>query len=140
MKNITKEYSNGELTIVWEPKKCIHSEVCFKTLPRVYNPKERPWVRPNNASTEDLKDQINRCPSGALSFYINDEKVDDIAEPSIEVRAFENGPLMVKGSLRVINSNGEEELKERSTSFCRCGASKNKPYCDGSHYEINFEG
>jgi uncharacterized Fe-S cluster protein YjdI len=62
-----KEYSNGEITIVWQPKKCIHSGVCVKTLPKVYNTKERPWIKPENATTEELVSQVAKCPSGALS-------------------------------------------------------------------------
>lgn len=62
-----KEYSNGEITIVWQPNKCIHSGVCVKTLPKVYNPKERPWIKPENATTQELIDQVAKCPSGALS-------------------------------------------------------------------------
>lgn len=62
-----KEYSNGEVTIVWQPKLCIHSGVCVKTLPKVYNPKERPWIKPENAATQEIIDQVAKCPSGALS-------------------------------------------------------------------------
>lgn len=62
-----KEYSNGEITIVWQPNKCIHSGVCVMTLPKVYNPKERPWIKPENATTQELIDQVAKCPSGALS-------------------------------------------------------------------------
>lgn len=62
-----KEYSNGEITIVWKPGLCIHSGVCVKTLPQVYNTKERPWIKPENASTEELISQVAKCPSGALS-------------------------------------------------------------------------
>jgi uncharacterized protein len=64
---ITKEYSNSELTIVWKPEKCIHSGICVKTLPKVYNPQERPWIKPENASPEELINQVAKCPSGALS-------------------------------------------------------------------------
>lgn len=63
----TKEYSNGEMTILWKPEKCIHSGICVKTLPEVYHPKERPWIKPNNATSEELIDQVSKCPSGALS-------------------------------------------------------------------------
>ena len=62
-----KEYSNGQVTIVWQPKLCIHSGVCVKTLPKVYNTKERPWIKPENATTEELMSQVAKCPSGALS-------------------------------------------------------------------------
>ena len=63
----THEYSNGEVTILWKPDKCIHSGICVKTLPEVYNPDERPWIKPNNATTEQIIDQVAKCPSGALS-------------------------------------------------------------------------
>lgn len=66
-----KKYSNGEITIKWQPKVCQHAGVCVKTLPQVYNPKASPWIAVENASTEELKKQISNCPSGALSFTIN---------------------------------------------------------------------
>ena len=72
LKSKKKEYSNGEITVVWEASKCIHAGVCVKTLPQVYNPEERPWIKVEHASTEELKAQINQCPSGALSFYENE--------------------------------------------------------------------
>jgi len=65
------EYSNKEITIVWQPKLCQHAAVCVKSLPKVYKPKEKPWIAIENASTEALIEQINNCPSGALSFYEN---------------------------------------------------------------------
>jgi len=66
-----KEYSNGEITIVWEPALCIHSGICAKTLPQVYHPKEHPWITIENAATEAIKNQIDHCPSRALSYYFN---------------------------------------------------------------------
>nr|WP_299382295.1 (4Fe-4S)-binding protein [Allomuricauda sp.] len=68
---LKKEYSNGELTVVWKPKLCEHAGICVKTLPKVYNPREKPWIKPENASTEELRNQIDQCPSGALSYYAN---------------------------------------------------------------------
>jgi uncharacterized Fe-S cluster protein YjdI len=65
---IFKEYQKDGLTIIWKPKRCIHSGVCVKTLPMVYDPKAKPWIKPENASVEALKNQINNCPSGALSY------------------------------------------------------------------------
>lgn len=73
---IIKTYSNGELTIVWQPGKCIHSGVCVRTLPQVYNPKAKPWITIENATTEALKAQITNCPSGALSYFMNKDKQD----------------------------------------------------------------
>lgn len=62
-----KEYTNGEITILWKPELCIHSGVCVKTLPQVYNPKERPWIKIDNASSNELINQVRKCPSKALS-------------------------------------------------------------------------
>ncbi len=69
--DIKKEYSNGEITIVWKPEKCIHAGICVQKLPNVYDPKEKPWITPKNANTETLIKQIKQCPSGALSYYKN---------------------------------------------------------------------
>ena len=67
-----KEYTNGEITIVWHPGKCQHAGVCARTLPQVYKPKEKPWIQMEHATTQELKDQINQCPSGALSYYTHE--------------------------------------------------------------------
>ncbi len=66
-----KEYTNGEITIKWQPALCQHAGVCVKTLPNVYDPKASPWISIENASTEELKKQVSNCPSGALSFTLN---------------------------------------------------------------------
>ncbi|WP_199852722.1 (4Fe-4S)-binding protein [Aquimarina sp. Aq78] len=68
---IRKEYTNGEITVVWKPGKCIHAGNCVKTLPEVYKPKEKPWIRPEMATSEALENQIKKCPSGALAFHEN---------------------------------------------------------------------
>ena len=65
---IFKEYQKNKLTIIWKPNKCVHSGVCVRTLPKVYDPKVKPWIRPENASEEELKIQIDICPSGALNY------------------------------------------------------------------------
>jgi uncharacterized Fe-S cluster protein YjdI len=63
-----KTYSNGEITIKWQPKLCKHAGICVKMLPQVYNPKAKPWIVIENASTAELKEQVSKCPSGALSY------------------------------------------------------------------------
>lgn len=64
---IKKEYSNGEITIVWQPDLCIHAGVCVHSLPEVYRPSQRPWVNMANATSAELRQQVAKCPSGALS-------------------------------------------------------------------------
>jgi len=67
-------YSNQEVTVIWRPALCIHSGVCVRTLPKVYHPADKPWVKVENASTQELIDQIKTCPSGALSYKMDKEK------------------------------------------------------------------
>lgn len=142
MKDITKKYTNGEVTVVWKPAQCIHSTICFKGLGQVFDPRKRPWVTPEGATTTEIVEQIKKCPSGALSYYMNSEaesseiKVD--AETIIETMP--NGPLLVYGNVTVKDSHGNLSQKNNVTAFCRCGASSNKPFCDGSHKRVGFEG
>ena len=71
----TIKYNNGEITILWQPKACIHSAVCVRTLPQVYDPKARPWIRIGNATTQELIDQVAQCPSGALSIEKQEKEI-----------------------------------------------------------------
>lgn len=71
-REITKTYTNGEITIIWKPSLCTGAGVCWRLLPGVYRPLERPWIRPEFATTEQLIDQIDRCPSGALTYRKNE--------------------------------------------------------------------
>ncbi len=72
MPKTTHKYTNGEVTIVWKPDACIHSTLCWKGLKEVFNPGKRPWIEPGGASTQQIIEQIRKCPSGALGFYMND--------------------------------------------------------------------
>ncbi|GAB4037065.1 (4Fe-4S)-binding protein [Spirosoma gilvum] len=139
--NITKTYTNGEITVVWKPAVCIHSKICWTQLVEVFNPRKRPWVTIEGASSERIAEQIDRCPSKALSYYRNEEPINpyDIQAESI-VEPLPNGPLLVYGNLRVKDANGHETQKNKVTAFCRCGGSSNKPYCDGTHVKIGFVG
>ncbi|MDR1809208.1 MAG: (4Fe-4S)-binding protein [Prevotella sp.] len=71
MESIKKEYSNGEITIIWQPALCRHAGICVKMLPQVYNPQEKPWIKIGNASTQQLMEQVDCCPSGALSYKLS---------------------------------------------------------------------
>jgi uncharacterized Fe-S cluster protein YjdI len=132
----TKEYSNGDVTVVWNAGVCIHAGKCARGLPGVFNPKERPWIQVNNSSTNEIKAVIDTCPSGALSYYDSKggAKVISTIEPDlIKVEVIEDGPLMVFGNVQLTHSDGKKEIKKRSAAFCRCGNTKNSPLCDGSH-------
>jgi uncharacterized Fe-S cluster protein YjdI len=142
MKDITKKYTNGEVTVVWKPSECIHSGICFRGLGEVFNPRQRPWVTIEGSTTDKIIAQVKKCPSGALSYYLN----RDADEASVKVEAetvietMLNGPLLVYGNVSVKDISGNITRKNNVTAFCRCGGSANKPYCDGSHKKIGFVG
>jgi uncharacterized Fe-S cluster protein YjdI len=140
-KKITKKYANDEITVVWQPALCVHSKLCWTQLTEVFNPRNRPWVNIAGADTDRIVEQVDRCPSGALSYFRNknQSETQEVTGESI-VEVMPNGPLMVYGNLRVKESAGNETPKHKVTAFCRCGGSSNKPYCDGSHVRVGFQG
>ncbi len=145
MKDITKHYTNGEVTIVWKPAMCIHSKICWQQsagLPEVFHPATRPWITPEASDTTRIIEQVKLCPSGALSFYLNDQEQPAEAAATSETIAevMKDGPLLVYGNITVRDGEGVETRKSKVTAFCRCGASGNKPYCDGTHTRIGFKG
>ena len=70
----THHYSNGEVTITWKPDICIHSGICFKGLPAVFDPRRKPWIDLSPADTKTIIEQVKKCPSGALSFMMNEKE------------------------------------------------------------------
>ena len=139
IKNTRKEYTNGEVTIVWQPSLCIHSENCWRGLPEVFRYKQKPWIDPQGASSERIKTQIDKCPSGALSYFMNNETHEESASKVQSVEVLDDGPLKIPGPLTIMYK-GEEISRENGAALCRCGASGNKPFCDDSHSKIEFSG
>ena len=134
-----KEYQKEDLTIIWDANKCIHAGICVQMLPGVYDPKARPWIKPENASVEELKKQINQCPSGALS-YRQPGSEEKTAESEVKIHARMNGSLLVEGNLVITKPDGTIEKREGRATFCRCGQSGNMPFCDGTHKTSGFTG
>ena len=94
-----------------------------------------------NGQTEEIINQVKACPSAALTYFMNDKVIKESAESiNTVVEVLKNGPLLVHGNLKVKDTEGNESLKVQTTAFCRCGASQHKPYCDGSHVKVAFEG
>ncbi|MBN1970240.1 MAG: (4Fe-4S)-binding protein [Candidatus Delongbacteria bacterium] len=139
-----REYNNGEIIVTWQPEKCNHSEVCFRTLPRVFKPRKRPWVEIGGATSEVIIETVLACPSGALDLkFIDDQlklKYEKKGETmSVEIKMIKNGPFVVNGNITIKDGEGNIlHTGERST-LCRCGASKKMPLCDGNHRAIGFK-
>lgn len=147
---ITKKYSNGEVTIIWKPGQCTHSTICWKQntgLPAVFDPQLRPWIKPEASDTIKIIEQVKKCPSGALTYIMNDaiNEVEPISTPdnqesksATKIELIENGPYLISGVFEIMDYDGTIKTKENSCSLCRCGGSKNKPFCDGSHAQSGF--
>ena len=136
---VVKRYEKDGFTVVWKPAKCIHSEICVKTLPDVYRPSEKPWIRPEKASVEELKAQIDKCPSAALTYEDADTEAQKAPTETTEMQVIKGGPLMVKGNIALEGADGSVQTLDGTSAFCRCGASGRKPFCDGSHRKVTFE-
>ncbi len=135
----TKRYTHEDLTVIWKPALCIHSAICFHGLPHVFNPAERPWVKPTAASANEIIAQVKKCPSGALTYETKQTKISTMenTETNTRITVADKGPYLVKGNFVMVDKDGNEEIKEGSIALCRCGASKNKPFCDASHRKTN---
>lgn len=139
-KSVTKEYTNGAVTVVWQSGLCIHSKNCWNGLKAVFNPQERPWINMQGASSEEIMAQVDKCPSGALSYYKNGEgqQKTNVA-PTTKIEVTKNGPLLVHGDIILKDKHGNEHTKSKVTALCRCGQSSNKPLCDGTHNVCGFK-
>ena len=116
LSRVTKKYSNGEVTIVWKPALCIHSQKCFNGLPGVFDPAKRPWVNSEGAETAQIIAQVKECPSTALSYYMNAEgekEENEQGSSDIVVEAKQNGPLFVYGNVTVKKANGTIEKRTK---------------------------
>ena len=134
---LRKEYRSERIVVSFDPERCIHARYCVRGLPEVFNPSERPWVRPDRAIADHVAEVVMRCPTGALQFERTDGATEPIpGENAIAVGA--NGPLYVRGDIQIRGPLGETLLEDTRVALCRCGESHNKPFCDNSHKQTNF--
>lgn len=132
-------YEGESIRVTWDARRCIHAAECVRRLPAVFDTKKRPWVDPGAADADAVAGVIHHCPTGALQF----ERLDGGAvEPTPPVNTIEvdaDGPLYVRGDVRLVTPEGEEVLRDRRVALCRCGLSRHKPFCDDSHQQVGFE-
>lgn len=134
-----RAYEGTSVTIFDNRTICCHAAHCVEELPSVFRRNEKTWVEPNGAGNDEIADLVNRCPSGALSYVLKGaEPKAKTKEPEIQIIA--DGPYHVTGP---VSLEGEQVLPPPDPdryALCRCGASRNKPFCDGSHVESGFRG
>lgn len=131
-------YAGKRITIHDNRGLCAHAGHCTEGLQAVFNSERKPWIDPDGASVEKVIAIIRQCPSGALSYSLDGvEHLDQAREPSIAVT--ENGPYAVVGGARLVGADVKDDVAMERFTLCRCGESKNKPFCDGSHWEIEFK-
>jgi CDGSH-type Zn-finger protein/uncharacterized Fe-S cluster protein YjdI len=124
-----------DLTLIYEGHKCIHARFCVTGAPKVFLANvEGPWIHPNAMDTEKLIAIAEVCPSGAIRYQRRDGKPNETAPPVNLAAIREGGPYAVRGDIQIDG----KPIGFRAT-LCRCGASKNKPYCDGSHHDVHFD-
>jgi CDGSH-type Zn-finger protein/uncharacterized Fe-S cluster protein YjdI len=130
------DYIEGrDLTLIYEGKKCIHSRFCVTWGPKVFIANvQGPWINPDAMSTDALTEIAHVCVSGAIRYRRKDGRPDESAPPVNLISVRENGPYAIRADIRL---DGAPQAIYRYT-LCRCGASKNKPFCDGSHNEVKF--
>ncbi len=123
------------IDLVYSAKRCIHARHCVTGLPKVFIANiQGPWIQPAAATTEDLVTVAHMCPSGAIQYRRHDGGAEEAAPPVNLLQLRENGPIGLRAEL-VLDG---EPIGMRAV-LCRCGASKNKPFCDGSHNAIQFQ-
>ncbi len=128
------EYPGADVTVYFEASRCIHARNCVLTLPDVFRVNvDGPWIVPDNADAEDIAALARNCPSGAITYKRHDKDKQEQPPSTNLVKVLENGPLAILADMEMENS----EPLIRAT-LCRCGASSNKPFCDGNHEKVEF--
>jgi CDGSH-type Zn-finger protein len=141
IKDKRRDYPGKEITVHDNRKICSHAAECVNNLSSVFKLGSRPWINPDASNKNDIIHVVRRCPSGALSYSIDGVEYRDTEEqrnPTVTV--LKNGPYHITGGIELIGENiqfGEGASKEHYT-LCRCGASENKPFCDGAHKSSKF--
>ena len=135
MSGKVQEYRGEKIVVRFDADKCVHSRHCVLGRPEVFQANVTgAWIKPDKASAEELVTTVLACPSGALTYERIDGGPQEAPPPVNLIRVRENGPLAMHADIRI----GDAVALQRATLF-RCGASKNKPYCDGTHKKIGFK-
>ena len=130
-------YRAEAITVTFDPNRCIHSEECVRGLPEVFNPSQARWIRPDRAPAARVAEVVGRCPSGALRVEGIESAQSALPAAATIVRVARNGPLHIRGRVRIEADAGELIAEVDAATLCRCGATANPPFCDGSHERLD---
>jgi glutamate synthase domain-containing protein 2/uncharacterized Fe-S cluster protein YjdI len=131
-------YEGRDITILDNRGVCSHRGHCTDNLPAVFRQGTEPWIDPNGASAHEIERVIRMCPSGALSYELNGRHESDwLGDPGIEL--LKNGPVQVRGGLELRDEDENAPQTADHFTLCRCGGSRNKPFCDGTHWHNGFD-
>ena len=132
-----KRYIGEAVDITYDSRRCIHAEECIHHLESVFKKNVRPWINADGAPMQEIMGVIVQCPSGALHAEPKNGIPAEEAPQRNIVSLWKDGPLQFIGNLEIIGAN--ININETRATLCRCGASANKPFCDNSHHDIDFE-
>ena len=132
-----ESYRGSKITIHDNRGICAHAGLCTDRLSTVFRMKQKPWIDPDGASAEDIIAAVNACPSGALSYSIDDVERTENENPAT-ISVSPNGPYIVTGVVDLVDTPRGDGAARSVCALCRCGGSKNKPFCDGSHWHNGF--
>lgn len=134
------EYQGKAQTVTWDRRLCIHVGECGRAKGDLFVAGRDPWCDPDFAQQDDVADVVARCPTGALAVRNHDgSQQTEPAPDDNEVHVANDGPLYVSGDLVVDGASADMHSVSRRAALCRCGESKNKPFCDNSHRDVDFQ-
>lgn len=132
-----ERYEGREVAILDNRGVCSHAGYCTARLPAVWRSAAEPWIDPDGAGKAAIVETIRKCPSGALS-YVEDGRLHDDFHEGAEIQVSRDGPFVVRGGVELKDAEFGEGASLEHYVLCRCGASRNKPFCDGSHWYAGF--
>ena len=129
--DLTRAYSNDDITVRWYAHRCIHSAECIRRAPGVFNARRRPWIDLTKGDVERIIDAVESCPTGALEYVLPDGSTERHEEHSVQM--VPGGPLYVRGRITITDEEGRVIREATRVALCRCGKTRNQPFCDNSH-------
>lgn len=138
MADDVKTYPGAKADMTWDGRLCIHVGECGRAANALFEAGRDPWGDPNQGTAEDVAETVMRCPTGALAFVRKDGGPAEAPEADNTVFVSNHGPLYVRGQLDIEGAADDMPGVAFRAALCRCGLSKNKPFCDNSHERQGF--